>query len=84
MIVARETQDAAVFRRTRRVAVAEHVTATIHARTLAVPDARNAIELCAGRQIELLRSPHRRRGKIFVHAGLKFDVVLFEMFAGCE
>ena len=84
MIVAGEAQHAAVFRRARGVAVAEHVAAAIDAGALAVPDADHAVVLGAGRQIELLRAPDRGGGEVFVHAGLEFDVVLLEMFSRGE
>src|SRR6202000_2287098 len=51
---------------------------------LAVPDADHAIMVGAGRQIELLRTPDRGGREILVHAGLEFDVVLFEVLAGGE
>ena len=85
MVVAGETQHAAVFRRARRIAVAENVTGAINAGTLAVPDADDAIVLRAGRQVELLRAPDCGRREILVHAGLELDAVLREMlFRGGE
>ena len=84
MVVAGEAQHAAVFGRARRIAVAEHVAAAVDARALAVPDADHAIIVGAGRKIELLRAPDRGRREVLVHAGLKLDVVLFEMLAGGE
>ena len=80
MVVAGETEHAAVFGRARRIAVAEHVAAAVDAGALAVPDADHAIMLGAGRQIELLRAPDRGGREILVHAGLELDVVLLEMF----
>ena len=59
----------------------ENVAATIDAGAFAVPDAGDAIELRARRQIELLRAPDRRRSEVFVHTRLEFDVVLFEVLA---
>ena len=44
MIVAGQTQYAAVFRRASGIAVPKHVTAAVDARTLAVPDPNHAIE----------------------------------------
>ena len=84
MVVAGETQHAAVFRRARGIAVAEHVAAAVDAGALAVPDADHAIVPGAGRQIELLRAPDRGGREVFVHAGLELDVVLFEVFSRGE
>ena len=84
VVVAGKHQHAAVLGRTRRIAVAEDVAATVDAGALAVPDADHAIILGAGREIELLRAPDRGRREILVHAGLEFDVVLFEVLAGGE
>ncbi len=81
VIVAGQTKHAAIFGRTRRVAMAKHVAATVDAGPLAVPDADHAIMLGAGRQIELLRAPDRGGRQIFIHAGLELDVVLFEVFS---
>ena len=84
VVVAGEAQHAAVFGRARGIAVAEHVAAAVDAGALAVPDADHAIVPGAGREVELLRTPDRGGRKVFVHAGLEFDVVLFEMLAGGE
>ena len=84
MVVAGKAEHAAVLRRARRIAVPEHVAAAVDAGALAVPDADHAIILGAGRKVELLRAPDRGRRKVFVHAGLKLDVVLVEMLAGGE
>ena len=84
VVVAGETQHAAVLGRARGIAVAEHVAAAIDAGALAVPDADHAVVAGARRQIELLRAPDRGGREVLVHAGLEFDVVLLEMFARGE
>src|ERR1700742_1654034 len=84
VIVSSETQPPAIFRRPRRIAVTEHVAAAIDARALAVPDADDTVVPGAFGEIELLRTPDRSGGEVFVHAGLEFDVVLVEVFAGGE
>ncbi len=84
VIVAGQAQHAAVLRRARGIAMAEHVAAAVDARPLAVPDADHAIVPGARRQIELLRAPDRGGRQIFVHAGLELDVVLIEMLARGE
>ena len=84
MIVAGKAQHAAVLGRARGIAVAEYVAAAVDAGALAVPDADHAIVPGAGRKIELLRTPDRGGGEVLVHAGLEFDVVLFEVFSRRE
>ena len=84
VVVAGKAEHAAIFRRTRSVAVAEHVAAAVDAGALAVPDADHAIMIGTGRQIELLAAPDRGRGEVLVHARLKLDVVLLEVFSRGE
>jgi hypothetical protein len=84
VVVAGQTQHAAVFRRAGGIAVPEYVAAAVDAGALAVPDADHAIVAGTGRQIELLRTPDRGRGEVFIHAGLKLDVVLIEVFSRGE
>ena len=84
VVVAGQTEHAAVFRRARGIAVAKHVAAAVDAGALAVPDADRAIVSCTGRQVQLLRAPDRGGRQVFVHAGLKFDVVLLEVFSRGE
>ena len=84
VVVAGQTQHAAVLGRARGIAVAEYVAAAVDAGALAVPDADHAIVPGAGRKIELLRAPDRGRGEVFVHAGLELDVVLLEVFSRGE
>jgi hypothetical protein len=66
VIVRRQREHAAEFRRAGGVGVFEYVAAAIHARTFAVPHAEHAIDLGAREQIGLLRAPDHRRAEIFV------------------
>ena len=84
MVVAGKAQHAAVLCRACGIGVAEHIAAAVDAGALAVPDADHAIIVGAGRKAELLRAPDRGRRKVFVHAGLKLDVVFVEVLAGGE
>ena len=81
MVVAGQTQHAAVLGGAGGIAVAEDVAAAIDAGALAVPDADHAVIFGAGREVELLRAPDGGRRQILVHAGLELDVVLLEMFS---
>ncbi len=82
VVVAGERQHAAVAAGAGRVRVLEHVAAAIDARALPVPHRKDAIDLRALEQVELLRAPHRGGGEVFVEPGLEADVVAFEMLAG--
>src|SRR6266481_8711621 len=82
VIVAGETEHAAVFRRARGIGVTKHVAAAVNARSLAIPDADDAVVLGAGGEIELLGTPDRGGREVFIHAGLEFDVVLLKVLAG--
>src|SRR5258707_6171925 len=84
VVVAGQTEHAAVLCRARGIAVPEHVAAAVDAGALAVPDADHAIMPGAGRQIELLRSPDRGSREVFIHGRLELDVVLFKVLARGE
>ncbi|KAG0920615.1 hypothetical protein G6F32_015509 [Rhizopus arrhizus] len=82
MVIGRQRQHAAVTRGAGGVGVLEHVAAAVHARALAVPHAEHAIARGAREQVQLLRAPHRRRGQVFVHAGLEHHVVRLQVLLG--
>jgi len=84
VVVAGETQHAAVFRRACGIGVTKHVAAAIDPRSLAVPDADDAVVPGAGGKIELLGTPDRGGREVFIHAGLEFDAVLLKVLAGGE
>src|SRR5277367_4613539 len=81
VVVAGQTEHAAILGRARGIAMPEHVTTTVNARALAVTDPDHAIVPGPGRKIELLRAPDRGGREVFVHAGLELDVVLFEVLS---
>src|SRR6516164_2863858 len=54
VVVAGEAKHAAISRRARGVAVTEDVARTVDARTLAVPDADDAVIFRARREVKLL------------------------------
>ena len=82
MVVAHDGEHAAVRGRTRRVGMLQHVHRAIEARTLAVPDAENAVILRTGAQAHLLAAPHGGGGQILVHARAEHDVPLFQQLPG--
>jgi hypothetical protein len=82
MIVAHQRQHAAVFGGTRQVGVAKHVAGAVNAGPLAVPHAKDAIELAFTAEFSLLGAPHRSSSKIFVDPTLKTNVAFFQKGAG--
>ena len=84
MIVAEQAQHTPERRAARKVAVAQYVARAIHARAFAVPHREDAVVRALARERDLLRTPARGRGEIFVHAGVELDVVLFEQLAGAH
>ncbi len=71
MVVSRQHQHAAGCAGSGQVAVLQRVAAAIHARPLAVPDAKHAIHRGAGKAANVLRAPHGGGGQVLVDAGLE-------------
>ena len=82
VVVARDQQHAAMLRSAREVHVLEHVAATVHAGSLAIPQGEHPVVIRFPDQVHLLRAPHGGGGEFFVDTGLEFDVMRFEML-GC-
>ena len=59
----------------------QRIDRTVDARPLAVPNAKHAIDLGAGKQSNLLAAPYRGRGEILVEAGREDDVVRLQFGA---
>src|ERR1700755_1146957 len=82
MVVAGEGQNAAMLGGAGIVGVLEDVAAAVDARSLAVPDAVDAVVLGAGIEVDLLGAPEGGRREVLVEAGLEFDVVFLDEFLG--
>ena len=80
VIVAHQGYDATVLGRAGMVGMPEGVAGAIDARTLAVPDAEDAVVLAFVAQLGLLRAPQRRRRQILVQTRLEDDVRGFREF----
>ena len=80
MIVSGEDQHAAIGCGTRIAPVLQRVARTVHARTLAVPDAENTVISRIAEQADLLRTPNGGGAEILVDPRLEMDVMLFEQF----
>src|SRR6185503_14437015 len=74
VIVTRDRDDAAVARRSGRVAMLERVARAVDAGPLAVPHAEHAFVTSAREQVRLLGAPDRGGRKILVQTGLEADV----------
>ncbi len=74
VVIAGKHEHAAVLRRAGVIRVLEHVAAAVHAGPLAVPHAEHAVVFRAAVQVDLLRSPKRRRGEVLVQPRLELDV----------
>ena len=83
MVVAGKRDDAAIRMGAEQIGVFERVSRAVHARTLAVPDAEDAVILGIAEESGLLRAPDRCGRKVFVEAGLEDDVMVLQVLAGC-
>ena len=79
VIIARNQQDATMFRSARMVRVLEHITATIYPRPLAVPHGEHAVVLGLRVQIQLLRAPYGCSSQLFIYTWHKRNVRFCEM-----
>ncbi len=80
VIVASQHQYAAILRGAGHVGVLEDIAATVDAGAFAVPHAEYAVVLGAREQVDLLRAPYTGSGQVFVHAGVKLDVMCVQIF----
>ena len=78
VIVAHQDEHATILGTAGHVGVAEHVAATVDARSLAVPDAEHAVILALAAHLGLLRTPQGGGGDVLVEPGLEFYVERFE------
>jgi hypothetical protein len=82
VVVAGQSEHAAVRRRAGHVAVLERVARAVDARSLAVPHGEDAVVFGAREQADLLAAPHRGRGEVLVDARLEVDVVALDETLG--
>ena len=84
MVIAGHRQHAAPGRGARHVGMLEHIRSPVHARALAVPDAKNAVVLVGARRrkTQLLRAPASGGGQLLIDARLKHDVLRLEVLGG--
>ena len=82
VIVAGQRQRPALRRSAGEIGVTEGVAGPVDARTLAVPDAEDAIDRRPGEARQMLRAPDRGRRQILVEAGTEDDIAPLEDVAG--
>ena len=73
-VVADHSQYAAVLADAGVVGMLERVTAAVHARRLAVPQAGDTVKLLLAHRMQHLRAPHRGGRKVLVEAVDELDV----------
>ena len=84
MIVAHQSEHAAVLRGTCEIGVTEHVAGAVDAGPFAVPHAKNAVVFALAAQLGLLRAPHRGGGEVLVDAALEPDVAFVQERLGAQ
>src|SRR6266436_8043866 len=84
MVVAHQSNDAAMARGAGEVGMAECVARTVDARPLAVPHAEHAIEPALAAQFSLLRPRQRGRSEVLVGGRVELDIVFREYGAGAH
>ena len=84
VVVAGHRQHAAPGRGAGHVGMLEHIGAAVHARPLAVPDAKHPVvaSRVSRRKTELLRAPDGGGGQLLIDAGLEVDVMLAQVILG--
>jgi hypothetical protein len=80
VVVAHGHQHPAVARGAGHVGVAHRVAGAVHARALAVPQAKDPVEAPFAAQLRLLAAPERGGGEILVQAFLEQHVGRAQLF----
>ena len=83
MVIACNRNDAAVLSGASHIGVLEHIRAAVYPGAFAVPNAKHTIKFFGfWIQVKLLRAPNRRSTQLFIHAGLKHNIVGCQVFFG--
>ena len=82
MVISRHHQHAALGRRAIGIAVFQRIAGPVHARPLAIPHGKYALDLAMRIQARLLRPQNRRCTQVFVDRRHKGDAVLGNPLAG--
>ena len=73
VVVARDRQNAPVPMRAGEVGAVERIPRAVHAWPLAVPHTEDAIDVLAGKRVQLLRAEKHGGGEVFIDARLELD-----------
>src|SRR5579883_286697 len=84
VVIAHQSENAAISRAAREIGVAEDVAAPVNPRPLAVPEGEDAIVFTFASHLGLLRAPNGRRGEVFVEARLKDNLCGIEHALGAH
>ncbi len=82
MVITGQNQNTAMFGCTGIIGMFENIARPVNARPLAVPHAKDAIIFGVLVHIDLLAAPDDGGGEVFVHTGLKFDLLSGQEFFG--
>ncbi len=82
MVITGENQHTTMLGRAGIVGVFENVTGPVNTGSLAVPHAKDTIIFGILVHIDLLATPDDGGGKVFVYAGLKFDLLFGQELLG--
>ena len=82
VIVASDGNHAAMWRRSGRVGMFEHIAAAIDSGAFAVPETKHAIGIGTGKQANLLGSPNGVGRQLFIDARSKNNLLAVQMLAG--
>ena len=80
MIITSNSEHTAELRSTGRVGMLDDIHTAIDARTFSIPHAKHTIVFGSLEQVDLLATPDRCRGKVFVYAWLKMNIVAIKVF----
>src|SRR6185312_4509349 len=74
VVIAHQREHTAVLRGPGQIGVAKHVAGAVDPRALAVPHAKDTIEIALAPQFSLLTAPQSGGSEVFVQPGLELDV----------
>src|SRR4029077_18221748 len=74
VVIAHQCEHTAVFRGPGQIGVAKHVAGAVDPRALAVPHAKDTVEIALAPQFSLLTTPQSGGSEVFVQPGLELDV----------
>src|SRR4029077_15736569 len=74
VVIAHQCEHTAVLRGSGQIGVAKHVAGAVDPWALAVPHAKDTIEIALAPQFSLLSAPQSGGSEVFIQPGLELDV----------